>query len=68
MNPVRIVLIVLDAVVGVTAVGGGVALAAGLEGQRYPVEWLKGTAFSCYLVPGLILAVAVGAARPRLPC
>jgi hypothetical protein len=60
VNPVRVVLIVLDAVVGVTAVGGGVALAAGLEGQRYPVAWLEGTPFGSYLVPGLILAVAVG--------
>jgi hypothetical protein len=60
VNPVRVVLIVLDAVVGVTAVGGGVALAAGLEGRRYPVAWLEGTPFGSYLVPGLILAVAVG--------
>jgi hypothetical protein len=60
VNPVQVVLIVLDAVVGVTAVWGGVALAAGFEGERYPVEWLKGTPFSSYLVPGLILAVVVG--------
>ena len=35
--------------------------AAGLEGERYPVEWLTGTPFSSYLIPGLILSVAVGA-------
>lgn len=45
MNPVQIVLIVVDAVVGVTAVWDGIALAAGLEGERYPVEWLKRNAF-----------------------
>ena len=39
---------------------GGIALAAGLEGERYPVEWLTGTPFSSYLIPGLILSVAVG--------
>ena len=45
---------------GLTAIGGGIALAAGLEGERYPVEWLTGTPFSSYLIPGLILSVAVG--------
>ena len=60
MNAIRIVLIVLEVVVGLTAIGGGIALACGLEGQRFPVEWLRETPFSGYLVPGLILAVAVG--------
>jgi hypothetical protein len=69
VNAVRVVLIIVDAVVAVTAVGGGIVLAAGLEGGRFPARWLKGTPFSSYLVPGLILAV-VGAARrfpSRLP-
>jgi hypothetical protein len=67
VNAARIVRTILDAVVGVTTAGGGAALAAGLEGGRYPAEWLKGTPFSDYLIPGLILAVVVGgAARPRL--
>ena len=60
MNAIRIVLVVVDAAVGLTAIGGGIALAAGLEGERYPVEWLTGTPFSSYLMPGLILSVAVG--------
>ncbi len=60
MDAIRIVLIVLDAVVGLTAIGGGIALAAGLEGARFPAEWLKATPFSSYRIPGLILAVAVG--------
>lgn len=60
MNAARIVLIILDAVVAVTAVGGGIALAAGLEDGRYPAGWLKGTPFGSYLIPGLILAVVVG--------
>ena len=65
MNAIRIVLVVVDAAVGLTAIGGGIALATGLEGERYPVEWLTGTPFSSYLIPGLILSVAVGAARLR---
>ncbi len=60
MNAVQVVLIILDAVVAVTAVGGGIALAAGLEGERYPAGLLKGTPFTNYLVPGLILAVVLG--------
>ncbi len=60
MNAVQVVLIILDAVVAVTAVGGGIALAAGLKGERYPAGLLKGTPFTNYLVPGLILAVVLG--------
>jgi hypothetical protein len=60
VNAVQVVLVIVDAVVGVTAAGGGIALAAGLEGGRYPARWLKGTPFSSYLIPGLILAVVVG--------
>jgi hypothetical protein len=60
VNAVRVVLIILDAIVAVTAIGGGIALAGGLEGERYPAGWLKGTPFSNYLIPGLILAVVVG--------
>ncbi|WP_187365580.1 hypothetical protein [Trebonia kvetii] len=52
MNAIRLVLIVLEVVVGLTAIGVGIALACGLEGQRFPVEWLSGAAFSGYLVPG----------------
>jgi hypothetical protein len=51
---------VLEAFVGLTAVGGGIALATGAEGDRFPVSWLDGTPFDSYLVPGLILAIVVG--------
>jgi len=60
VNALRAALIILDAVVGVTAVGGGIVLAGGLEDERFPAGWLKGTPFGSYLVPGLILAVVVG--------
>ena len=68
MNAIRIVLVVVDATVGLTAIGGGIALAAGLEGERYPVEWLTGTPFSSYLIPGLSCRWRWGAARLRPPC
>lgn len=51
-------LFVASVFVGLTAVFGGVALAAGVD--KFPPSWLTGTLFSSYLVPGLILAVVVG--------
>jgi hypothetical protein len=57
---IRVVSMVSTAFVGLTAVGGGIALATGAEGNRFPLAWLKGTPFDSYLIPGLILAVVVG--------
>jgi hypothetical protein len=37
-------------------VAGGLALATGVEGDRFPVELLKGTPFPSYRVPGLMPA------------
>jgi hypothetical protein len=56
----RVALIALDGFTAVTAAGGGIALAAGVEGARFPAAWLRGTPFSSYVVPGLILAGVVG--------
>jgi len=56
----RIVLTVTDAFVALTAIGGGIALAADLEGGRFSAAWLADTPFGSYLEPGLILAVVVG--------
>lgn len=56
----RAVLLAADAFVALTAAGGGIALAAGLEGDRFPPELLAGTPFGSYVVPGLILAGTVG--------
>ena len=56
----RVALAAVDTFAAVTAVGGGIALATGLEGGRFPAEWLKGTPFSSYMAPGLILAGVVG--------
>lgn len=49
-----------DAFTALTATSGGIALAAGLEGGRLPRRLLKGTPFSSYVVPGLMLAGTVG--------
>jgi hypothetical protein len=60
MSVLRIALLVLDAFVALTAIGGGLALASGVEGKRFPLEYLRGTPFTSFVVPGLILAVALG--------
>jgi hypothetical protein len=59
-NTVRVALVASDVFTAMTAVGGGIALVVGLEGDRFPLAWLAGTPFSSYVIPGLILAVAVG--------
>lgn len=60
MSGAQIALLVLDAFVALTAIGGGVALATELEGERFPLDYLKGTPFRSFVAPGLILAGAVG--------
>ena len=44
--------------VAFTAVGGGITLLVGMD--KFPAEWLIGTPFSSYLIPGVILAGLVG--------
>lgn len=51
-------LILLGGFVALTAIGGGIALATGLD--PLPREWLVGTPFETFLLPGLLLAVLVG--------
>jgi hypothetical protein len=58
-RPARVVLFVLDAFVALTAIGGGVAIVTGAD--RFPPEWLRGSPFNDYALPGLILAAVVGA-------
>ncbi len=40
-NTVRGALLVADAFVALTALGGGIAPATGLEAKRFPVEWQR---------------------------
>ena len=70
----RVALFVLDTFVALSAIGGGLAIVASLD--RFPPEWLRGSPFGDYVIPGLILASIVGGStgaaaaivwrRPRL--
>jgi hypothetical protein len=60
MSLVATLLFAVDLFVAVTAIAGGLALMTGLEAGRLPAEWLDGTPFRSYLVPGGILALVVG--------
>jgi hypothetical protein len=58
---IRITLIVIEAFIGLAAIGGGIALLTGaFPPQWLPVAWLAGTPFSDYTIPGLILLIVVG--------
>jgi hypothetical protein len=54
----RILLIILNAFLGVTAVLGGIGLLTGVVAP--PLEMLEGSIFSSYVIPGLALLVIVG--------
>jgi hypothetical protein len=56
----RTTLLVVDGFAAVSAIGGGMALATGLEGDRFPRAMLRGTPFASYVVPGALLAGVVG--------
>lgn len=62
----RVLLLIVQAFVGVTAVAGGVALILGAAVPPLatvlspPVAYLEGSPFTSYLVPGEILAVILG--------
>lgn len=60
MTAVRITLFIVDLFVALTAIGGGIATATGLERNNFPTEWLKDTPFKDFLIPGFLLAVIVG--------
>jgi hypothetical protein len=55
----RIALIGLNAFVAVGAVGGGIGLMF-YDGLGMSVDQLDGTPFSSYVIPGMILLLAVG--------
>jgi len=55
---IRMVLIVLELLIGVAALGGGVYALSGAKGVSR--ELLEGSPFKTYFVPGLILLVVVG--------
>ncbi|MDR6436682.1 hypothetical protein J2790_001803 [Paenarthrobacter nicotinovorans] len=67
---IRVMLLTMQALVAVTSIAGGLVMAVGSwpgveksalpPGLELPVEYLDGSPFSTYLVPGLLLAVIVG--------
>jgi hypothetical protein len=57
---IRIMLVVIEAIVGLGALGGGIAILTGAFDQWLPLAWLQGTPFSDYTIPGLILLIVIG--------
>lgn len=56
---IRITLVVIEACIGLGAIGGGIALLIGAFDVWLPIAFL-GTPFSDYIIPGLILIIVVG--------
>lgn len=58
----RLLLGLIQAGVGLSAILGGAQLVSDPTGASaaLPLEWLQGSPFSDYLIPGLLLLVAVG--------
>lgn len=44
--------------IALTAIGGGLAMLAGLE--DFPLAWLEGTPFNDFTIPAILLSVVVG--------
>ena len=57
-SALRPTLAILLALVALNALGGGLYALSGA--REVPVEWLAGTPFESYFVPGLILLLLVG--------
>lgn len=57
---VRITLVIIEALIGLGAIGGGIAVLTGAFDQWLPLSWLQGTPFSNYTIPGLILLIVIG--------
>ena len=54
---IRIILMVLEILIGVNALGGGIYALSGAKSVSR--EWLQGSPFQTYTVPGLVLLVVV---------
>jgi hypothetical protein len=57
---IRILLLVIEAIIGLGAIGGGIAILTGAFDQWFPLAWLQGTPFNDYTIPGLILLIVIG--------
>jgi hypothetical protein len=56
----RIILIATELFTGIMAIVGTIGLLTGAWLQVLPVEWLRGSPFSSYVIPALALLVFVG--------
>jgi hypothetical protein len=56
----RRVIAAIEAVVGLGAVYGGIALLRDAEAFGARREWLAGSVFSDYTIPGIVLSVVIG--------
>jgi hypothetical protein len=57
---IRIVLVVIETIIGVGAMAGGIAILTGAFDQWFAPAWLQGTPFSDYTIPGLLLLIVIG--------
>ena len=57
---IRIILAVIEAIIGLGAIAGGIAILTGAFDQWFSLEWLQGTPFSDYTIPGLVLLIVIG--------
>ncbi|HXZ05068.1 MAG TPA: hypothetical protein VEH81_09545 [Ktedonobacteraceae bacterium] len=57
---IRIALFVIEAFIGLSALQGGIALLRGDFTNVLSIDWLAGTPFSDYTIPGLLLVIVVG--------
>jgi hypothetical protein len=54
----RVILIILNIFLAITSISGGIGLLTGTISP--PAEYLNGTIFRTYLIPGLALLILVG--------
>ncbi len=57
---IRTLLLVIEAIIGLGAVGGGIAILTGVFDQWLPLAWLQGTPFTDFTIPGLTLLIVIG--------
>ena len=53
-------LVIIEALVGLGALGGGIAILTGAFDPWLPLGWLQGTPFRDFTIPGFILLIVIG--------
>jgi hypothetical protein len=56
----HIALAIIEAIIGLGAIFGGIAILTGAFDQWLPLAWLQGAPFNDYTIPGLVLLLIVG--------